>query len=345
MKVLCHLVHPAHYHLFKNSIKILKTEGCDVLYTIRNKDVLKDLLINDGHEYLNIEKIHRAGITGFINRLVKLYSVCKKYKPDVLISSAVEAAYVAKMVNAKSFLFFEDDLIYVKPWAILTCPIATELVCPDSCSAWLWDKKALKYPSYHELAYLHPTYFKTENKSNTSGKKKFLIRLAKLTAYHDGNNPGIDDELLDKVIDKLLTYGDVFISGERELPDRHQKYKTSISPDEMLNFLAKLDLYIGDSQTMAAEAAVLGVPSIRFNNFVGKLGYLEELENRYQLTFGINQKQPELLIKKIDEILSMEDIKKTWSNRKARMLQDKSDPNKFIIDLIKGRKKLYAIDS
>lgn len=29
---------------------------------------------------------------------------------------------------------------------------------------------------------------------------------------------------------------------------------------------------------MAAEATILGTPSIRFNDFVGKLGYLEELE-------------------------------------------------------------------
>jgi predicted glycosyltransferase len=42
----------------------------------------------------------------------------------------------------------------------------------------------------------------------------------------------------------------------------------------MMKFIQSLDLYIGDSQTMAAEAAVLGIPSIRFNSFVGKLVYL-----------------------------------------------------------------------
>ncbi len=35
---------------------------------------------------------------------------------------------------------------------------------------------------------------------------------------------------------------------------------------------------------MIAEAAVLGTPSIRFNDFVGKLGYLEDLEHKYGLT-------------------------------------------------------------
>ena len=36
--------------------------------------------------------------------------------------------------------------------------------------------------------------------------------------------------------------------------------------------VAFASLYIGDSQTMAAEAGVLGVPFVRFNDFVGRLG-------------------------------------------------------------------------
>jgi predicted glycosyltransferase len=46
-------------------------------------------------------------------------------------------------------------------------------------------------------------------------------------------------------------------------------------------------MYIGDSQTMTAEAAVLGTPAIRFNDFVGELSYLEELEYTFDLTYGI----------------------------------------------------------
>ena len=42
--------------------------------------------------------------------------------------------------------------------------------------------------------------------------------------------------------------------------------------------MAFASLYIGDSQTMAAEAGVLGVPFVRFNDFVGRIGYLRELE-------------------------------------------------------------------
>ena len=37
---------------------------------------------------------------------------------------------------------------------------------------------------------------------------------------------------------------------------------------------------------MAAEAGVLGTPFVRFNDFVGRLSYLNELENKYHLGRG-----------------------------------------------------------
>ncbi len=58
------------------------------------------------------------------------------------------------------------------------------------------------------------------------------------------------------------------------------------NPSDIYHALYYADLYIGDSQTIAAEKAVLGTPALRFNDFVGKIGYLEELEHKYGLTFG-----------------------------------------------------------
>lgn len=337
MKLICHLVHPAHYHLFKNTVKILRRKKWDILYTIRNKDVLKKLLDNDRETYINIGIEHGSSIKKIFYRFNRLNKVFLDFNPDIIISSAVEAAVIAKLHKVRSCLFFEDDLKEVKLWAFTAAPFASELVCPDSCHAWFWNKKAIKYAGYHELAYLHSNYHKNKINNDNSDSKKFLIRLAKLTAYHDRNNPGIDDELLRKVIAKLEQRGEVFISDERELPKELEKYKVKINPSEMIDFMQTLDLYIGDSQTMAAETAVLGIPSIRFNNFVGKLGYLEELEHKYELTYGIHQDYPELLFKKIDEILSIKNIKEMWKERKEKMLSEKIDVTEFIINLIETK--------
>ena len=59
----------------------------------------------------------------------------------------------------------------------------------------------------------------------------------------------------------------------------------------MHHVMAFASLYIGDSQTMAAEAGVLGVPFVRFNDFVGRIGYLRELEDVYELGYGIHATQ------------------------------------------------------
>ena len=103
------------------------------------------------------------------------------------------------------------------------------------------------------------------------------------------------------------------------------------------------DLCIGDSQTMAAEAAVLGTPSIRFNDFVGELGYLEELEHKYNLTYGIKTSNPEKLFEKIDELLAIPNLKETWQKRREKMLSEKIDVTAFMVWFIENYPKSVSV--
>ena len=109
-------------------------------------------------------------------------------------------------------------------------------------------------------------------------------------------------------------------------------------------------LYIGDSQTMSAEAGVLGVPFVRFNDFVGRIGYLRELEDVYELGYGIHASalpadspirrndgslQPsgvEELYKRVETLVSMPSAerKATFAARREKMLSDKIDCAKFL---------------
>ena len=101
---------------------------------------------------------------------------------------------------------------------------------------------------------------------------------------------------------------------------------------------------------MAAEAGVLGVPFVRFNDFVGRIGYLRELEDKYELGYGIHASvlssdspirrndgslQPsgvEELYKRIEQLVNMpaEERRKLWANRRNQMLSDKVDCAKFL---------------
>ena len=93
----------------------------------------------------------------------------------------------------------------------------------------------------------------------------------------------------------------------------------------MHHVMAFADLYIGDSQTMAAEAGVLGVPFVCFNDFVGRIGYLRELEDHYQLGYGIKTSQVERLYKVVENLVKMPDRKAVYEIRRQKMLSEKID--------------------
>lgn len=109
-------------------------------------------------------------------------------------------------------------------------------------------------------------------------------------------------------------------------------------------------LYIGDSQTMAAEAGVLGVLFVRFNDFVGRIGYLRELEDVYELGYGIHATplaadspirrndgsvQPsgvEELYKRVEQLVAVpsDERRATFQVRRKKMLSEKIDCAKFL---------------
>jgi uncharacterized protein len=54
MHYLIYLGHPAHFHLFKNTIKSLEIKGHNVSVLIKKKDILEELLQRCGMDYKNI---------------------------------------------------------------------------------------------------------------------------------------------------------------------------------------------------------------------------------------------------------------------------------------------------
>lgn len=341
MKYLFYLGHPAHFHLFRETIRTLRENGHYVEIVIKNKDVLEELVRSSGWHYYNIypgkRKDSKLSIAlSLIERDFKFFKIVNDYKPDLMIGTSAEITHIGKLLSIPSIVVNEDDAEAIPLFAKLSYPFASVILVPNGCSTGKWKHKTIYYSGYHELAYLHPNTNKFDLPKSSSGRKKFFIRFAKLTAHHDEGVSGIDNKLAEKVIDKLSKAGDIFISSERELSESMEKYRISLPPEEVLSFLGTCDLYIGDSQTMTAEAAVLGIPSIRFNDFVGRLTYLEELEHRYGLTYGIKTTEPEKLLKKIDEILEFPNIKEEWQKRRATMLADKIDVTAFMVWFIEN---------
>jgi predicted glycosyltransferase len=338
-KILVYLGHPAHFHLYKNAIINWQVEGHEVMILIKKKDVLENLLQNAGFEYINIlkegRKDSKIGIMlGMLKRTIRLLSYCRKHKPDILTGTSVENSFVGKLLGIPVINANEDDAAVVPLYAKLSYPTADAILNPRVCNSGKWDAKATKYESYQELAYLHPNHFTPDKqvveKYFSAEKPYFIIRFAKLNAHHDTGIQGINTEIAQRIIDILKPQGDIYITSERALEPQFEQYRIQINPLDMHHVMAFAQIYIGDSQTMAAEAGVLGIPFVRFNDFVGRIGYLEELENHYHLGFGIKTNEVEKLYETVENLVSLPNRGRIFQEKREKMLSEKIDYAQFL---------------
>ena len=339
MHCAIYLGHPAHFHLFKNTIKNLEHNGHEVSILIKKKDILEDLLINSNIQFKNIlpegRKNNKAGIAlGVLKRDLRLLSFSILNRPDVFVGTSSEIGHVGMLLRIPSINVNEDDAAAVPLYCKVSYPWCTHILSPRVCNNGNWEKKSVKYEGYHELAYLHPNHFTPSrsvvNSYFSTEEPYFLIRFAKLTAHHDVGIRGIGNELARRIIDVLSPKGRVFITSERELASEFEPYRLAINPLDIHHVMAFASLYIGDSQTMAAEAGVLGTPFVRFNDFVGRIGYLKELEDKYGLGFGIRPDNPEKLFAVVGELLETKNLKEIFAVRRRKMLDDKIDTALFM---------------
>jgi hypothetical protein len=96
-------------------------------------------------------------------------------------------------------------------------------------------------------------------------------------------------------------------------------------PEQLHDALAYASLLVGDSQTMAAEAAVLGVPSLRVSSWKGRLDYLEQLETSYGLTESFHPSDEARLFERLEHYAAHADPRALIADQHRRMLEDKSD--------------------
>ncbi len=338
---LFYMGHPAHYHNIKHVADGLTDLGHKIVMVARKKDVLFDLLKDCPYpiEYLGARKSKsKVGLVlSVLSREFKMLRFCRKYKPDVLVGTDLVIAHVAKLLGKHSVVINEDDAKEVPLFANYGIKYSTCSLAPTSCDISPYEHKKVAYKGYHELAYLHPDLF-TPSKEKIAelnpDEPYSILRFAELTAHHDDGKNGIDDELAMQLIQKMEQIGRVFITSERKLEPQFESYRISIEPKRIHHALYYAQLYVGDSQTMAAEAAVLGTPSIRYNDFVGKLGYLEELEHEFELTFGIPTSEPQKLMAKLEEVIELENRNEIWEQRRKTMLETCINVHEFWLEFL-----------
>ncbi len=325
MKILIDIGHPGHVHLFRNFAYEMQKRGHEFLFTCREKEFEIELLKTAGFRFVSFGKKYNT-ISGKLFGLLKfdIMEIIQglKFKPDIFMSHGSPYAAHASAVLRKPHISLEDSGNWEQMKLYL--PFTSCVLTPDVLFEDL-GKKQIRYQSYHELAYLHPNYFEiTGNHFSILGlspnDKYVILRFVSWNASHDKGQAGFSEQEKSKIVDYLASRYTVFITSEGDLPEKHHQYKIKIAPEDMHQVLAGAEFFVGEGATMAAESGVLGTPSIYVNTI--RRSYNEDQE-KYGLVFNFQNENG--VLEKIKEIEKIPNLKKTFADRRKKLLEDKID--------------------
>ncbi|MCK9157669.1 MAG: DUF354 domain-containing protein [Candidatus Cloacimonas sp.] len=335
MRILIDIGHPAHIHLFKNFAWRMQERGHKILFSCRDRECVLQLMRVYKFVYDNFGK-HYSSVQGKIFGLLKnelqMLKTAIQFKPDLFLSHGSTIAAFTSFIMHKPHIAFEDTFNMEQ---VKLSMQFTDVVLTGDYPHPSLGKKEIKYPGYHELAYLHPNVFSPDESvleilGMKKGEKYAIVRFVAWGASHDIGHSGISYENKIKLVKTLSRHLRVFISSEKELPEELKNYQIKIPPEQMHNALAFAHLFIGESGTMASESAVLGTPTIYIND--SQLGYTNDCD-KYGLLYSYTGSGEDQLaaIKKAEELALTLNIKEEYLPKREKMLNDKIDVSAFLI--------------
>ena len=333
MNIFVNISHPAHVHLFKHAINILKDRGHQIIIGVREKEFAIELLNAHGFEYLILTK-KGDGLASLIKELIvqqyKIAQIIKKYSIDIMLQmNGIFNAPIGKMLNVPTLAFSdtENDFFANKLSFFLTKHVFVP-TCFDH-TTFKKTKNMVHYPGYHELAYLSPQYV-----SHVSApKNRFLVRFVGWGAGHDIGETGLSNMQKIHIISILKQYGDVHISSEGPLPPEIDGFRHKLPPSEIHRFIMTCKMVVGESATMASEAACLGIPAVFISN-TGR-GYTTEQDQRYGLIKHFQLNKWEEIITTVEKWAS-KNLYEEWQSKREKMLSDKIDVTNWLVDLVEN---------
>lgn len=332
MNILMDFGHPAHVHLLKEVAKELITHGHRVFYSVRDIPVAKQLMKEYGMiPYVNLgsKKDTLAGkALTVIKQDLILYNFVRKNKIEYGLSSGIVLPHVSLFTKMKAFKFDDDD-DHVEPLVVkYGHPFSKVVFTPDSIKRK--TNNAVYYAGTHELAYLHPNRFRPDESvlakaGLQKGERFFIMRFVAFKGHHDINQGGLSLEQKKRIINLLSPYGRVIITSERALEPELEDYRLPVPPEEIHSLMAFASMFVGDSQTMTSEAAIMGVPALKCNTFAGNLAVPNELESKYGLCYAYRPDEFDSFFEHIKVIADNPKCKEEWQAKRGRFLADKID--------------------
>lgn len=318
-------------HFFRYAMSGLAQNGHNIVVGARNKEFTTALLKKYNIDHIILTD-KGQGLIGLIRELfvqqLKLSKIIKEHSIDIMLQiSGIFNAPVGKWYGIPTLAFSdtENDI-----WANkLSFSLSRHVFSPTCFNRQIggtW-KNQIFYPSYHELAYLSPRYFPEVKSEN-----KFLVRFVGWGAGHDIGEKGLAPAQKIEIVSILKQWGEVYISSEAPLPESIAQYACTFHPAEVHNFMKMCKMVVGESATMASEAAILGIPAV-FISDTGR-GYTTEQDKKYGLIKHYQRQQWSEIIATLKEWAGRQDIAAQWQEKRWNMLRDKIEVTDWLVDQV-----------
>ncbi len=268
MKIVVDIAHPAHVNFFKKALRILSDQGHEILITGLRRGKLPRILENELGEYpityvgahrgTKYSIIYEANIKKFFN----LFFFVLKHKPDFGLSvGSFNLGAVMKMFGKPNLQFDDDPERPVN--VFLEKLTSTRLFFPPitETAGNVETMKALK-----EWAYLTPKYFQ----ESTSELSKYSLEPGKYIFVREVSSGSLNYQ--DQESNIVASFSKDFPEGVPVLLSLEDKETIGQYPKDWIlleepvgdihSLIYHSRMLVSSGDSMAREAAMLGVPSI-----------------------------------------------------------------------------------
>lgn len=349
MNILFDIGHPGHVHLMHGVAEELKQHGHTVHFSVRDIPVAKRLM-----EYYGMTPWVDLGdkkdtLTGKAKTVLKqdlqLLRYVRKNHIDLGLSSGIVLSHVSKLTSMKAFVFDDDDDAAEPLLVKYGHPLSDVVFTPDCIRRK--TPHAVYYHGTHELAYLHPKRFSPDpavlqRAGIQEGERFFVMRFVAMKGHHDVGQQGLTLNQKEALVNLLKPHGRVIITSERAIEPEFEQYRLPVPPEDIHSLMAYSSMFLGDSQTMTSEAAVLGVPALKCNTFAGRLSVPNMLEQQYGLCHAYTPEQFGDMYSKIEQLLAKDpsELRTEWQAKRQKMLSEMIDPTEFFVNYIENHEGL-----
>lgn len=340
MRIAIDILHPAHVHFFRHFIAEMSARGHVIKVFSRDKDVTLELLDAYGIEHTLLSR-QRPGMVALAlelgSRTFRFIREMRRFQPDLMMGIMGPIISLAGLaVPAKVIAFYDNETARLVNRLVYR--LADAYCTPD---AYMEDagRNHIRYRGYQELAYLHPSRFQPSEeivrRHGLSGNRLFVLRFVSWESIHDVGERGLSLDVKRELIRRLTPHGRVVITSESSLPAEFEPYRLAIPVHDIHHVLAAADLLIGESSTMASEAACLGTHAF-FVSRTGR-GVNFEQEQRYGLVHCFDDTQGDQVLARLDQLLSIRDLRFDSRARSKHLVAENVDVTGWMVEHLENK--------